>query len=123
MAAGKKDSTVHKLLLMQALVMIVTTLGFLIFGGARMAMSPGLGGLVAFLPNLGFAYRMQLASEKKAKQMVRSFYVSVAIKILLTAALFLIVFQIPEVNLLTLLVGYIAVVSVHWFALYLWRTV
>ena len=123
MTAGKKVSTVHRLLLMQALVIIVTTLGFLIFGSAQMAVSPGLGGLVAFLPNLGFAYRMQLASGKKAKQMVRSFYANEAIKIFLTAALFLIVFQVPEVNLLTLLAGYVAVVSVHWFALYLWRTV
>ena len=123
MAAGKKVSTVHKLLLLQALVVAVTTLGVLIFGGEQQAMSTGLGGLVAFLPNLGFAYRMRLSSGMKAKQIVRTFYANSAIKIFLTAALFVIFLQIPEMNFLTLLVGYIAVVSVHWFALILWRTV
>ncbi len=123
MAAGESVSTVNKLLLFQALVIILTTAGFLIFGGTQEAMSSGLGGLVAFLPNLGFAIRMQRASGKKAKHIVRSFYVNEAIKIFFTAALFIIVFQIPELNILTLLAGYIAVVSVHWFALVIWRTV
>lgn len=123
MAAGESVSTVNKLLLFQALVMILTTAGFLFFGGAQEAMSSGLGGLVAFLPNLGFAIRMQRSSGKKAKQIVRSFYVNEAIKIFFTVALFIIVFQIPELNILALLAGYIAVVSVHWFALVIWRTV
>ncbi len=121
MAAGKKLSTVNKLLILQALVMLVTANGFLLLSSCQDAVSFVLGGLVALIPNIYFAYRLHLVREKEAKIIVRSFYASETKKILLTVALFVIVFQIREVNVLTLLFGYIAVVSVHWFALILWR--
>ena len=121
MAAGKEISTVSKMLILQALVILVTAMGFMLLGGWQKAMSPVLGGLVALIPNVYFAYRLYLASGKEAKIIVRTFYVSETTKILLTVALFVIVFQIRGVNVLTLLAGYIAVVSVHWVALILWR--
>ncbi len=121
MAAGKKLSTVNKLLILQALVMLVAANVFLLLSSSQDAVSFVLGGLVALIPNIYFAYRLHLVREKEAKIIVRSFYASETKKILLTVALFVIVFQIREVNVLTLLFGYIAVVSVHWFALILWR--
>ena len=121
MAAGEKISTVSKILILQAIVMVVITFVAFFFVGAQKAMSSGLGGLVVILPNLYFAYRVQLANGKEAKQIVRSFYVGEAGKIFLTAALFIIVFQIPGMNLVSLLMGYMAVASVYWFALILWR--
>lgn len=121
MAAGKEISTVRKLLILQALVMLVAANGFIFLSSWQEAVSFVLGGLVALIPNIYFAYRLHLVREKEAKIIVRSFYASETKKILLTVALFVIVFQIREVNVLTLLFGYIAVVSVHWFALILWR--
>ena len=121
MAARKKISTVSKLLILQALVMLLTVSGFMLLGGRQAALSSGLGSLVALLPNIYFAYRIHLASGKEAKVIVRTFYASETKKILLTAALFVIVFQIRGVNILTLFAGYIAVVSVHWLALIIWR--
>ena len=121
MAAGKKISTVSKLLILQALVMFLTVSGFMLLGGWQTALSSGLGSLVALLPNIYCAYRIHLASGKEAKVIVRTFYASETKKILLTAALFVIVFQIRGVNILTLFAGYIAVVSVHWLALIIWR--
>ena len=121
MAAGKEISTVNKLLILQALVMLVAANGFMLLSSWQEAVSFVLGGLVALIPNIYFAYRLHLVREKEAKIIVRSFYASETKKILLTVALFVIVFQMRGVNVLTLLLGYIAVVSVHWFALILWR--
>jgi ATP synthase protein I len=121
MGAGKKVSTVSKIIILQAIVMVVATFAVFYFFGTQKALSSGLGGLVAFLPNLYFAYLVQLANGKDAEKIMRSFYVGEAKKVLLTAALFVLVFQIPEMNLLLLLMGYMAVTSVYWFALVLWR--
>jgi ATP synthase protein I len=82
-------------------------------------MSPALGGLVALMPNVYFAYRIYLAKGKSAMQVVRTFYLAEFVKICLTIALFCVVYQIPGINFLTLFIGYVAVLSVHWFALIL----
>lgn len=121
MTGRKKTSTVTKIINLQASTLIVITIGCFLYGGWQKAMSPGLGGIVALLPNIQFAYRMHLASGKEAKQIVQSFYAAEITKIFLTAALFFFVFQFPGVEFLALLIGYIAVASVHWFALILWR--
>jgi len=114
-------STVSKVLILQSLVLAIMTCGFFIHGGWVNAKSPCLGGLTALLPNILFAYWIQLTRGKSAKNMVRSLYFAEAKKIFLTVALFILVVQVPGVKLLTLLVGYSVVLSVHWFALILWR--
>lgn len=95
--------------------------GFLLIGGWKNALSPMLGGLVALLPNLYFAYKVYLAKDLGAQSIVNAFYTGETVKLILTVALFVIVLQIPSVDFLTLLVGYIAVLSVFWFALFWWR--
>ncbi|MEE9397728.1 MAG: ATP synthase subunit I [Methylococcales bacterium] len=117
----KKVSTVTKIINLQALTLILITIGFFLYGGWQKAISPALGGIVALLPNGYFAYRIHLANGKEAKQVVRTFYAAEIVKIFLTAALFFFVFHVPGVEFLALLIGYIAAVSVHWFALILWR--
>jgi ATP synthase protein I len=112
-------STVKKILILQALVTIIIPIGFIIFAGLEEAMSPALGGIVALIPNIYFAYRVYLASGKPAIQLVRAFYLGEAIKISLTVALFCVVYQIPGINFLALFFAYVAVLSVHWFALIL----
>ncbi len=121
MAARNEFSTVKKILLLQALVVMVIASGFLMLGGWINALSPAMGGVIALLPNCFFAYKMFLSRNLEAKKIVRSFYTGESTKIILTAALFTMVFQIPNLNLLTLLIGYLAVLSVFWFALILWR--
>jgi ATP synthase protein I len=112
---------VKKILSAQVLIAILMASGFLLQGGLQSAMSPMLGGLAAFLPNCYFSYRLYRSRNLDAKRMVRSFYTGESIKMLLTAAIFIIIFQMPGINFLTLLVGYLAVLSVFWFALLLWR--
>ena len=121
MTGRNEFSTVRKIILLQVLIAISIASGFFVLGGWKNALSPFLGSVVALLPNCYAAYRLYLSRNWDAQKIVRSFYASETRKIVLTAALFAIVFQIPGVNLLTLLVGYAAVLSVFWFALILWR--
>ena len=121
MPAVNVSSTIGKLLILQIVVTVFVAFGFFLAGGWQKAISPVLGGLAALLPNFYFAFRMYLTKGKDAKKIVRSFYADESGKIFITVFLFYLIFQIPEINLLTLLAGYMAVLSVFWFALILWR--
>ncbi len=112
-------STVSKILLMQAIVIVITSLGFLIFGKAQWVISSLFGGLIAFLPNLYFAYRISLAKGQSAKKIVQSFYSAESRKILMTFVLFAVAFQLPDVQFFPLMASFVAVLSVFWFALIL----
>ena len=114
---NEKISTVGKILILQAFVIIAISSGFAVFSGLQSAKSPFLGALAAFIPNLYFALRIFRASGQGAKKIVNSFYAGESGKLILTAVLFFLIFQIPNINILTLLLGYIAVLSVFWFAL------
>ncbi|WP_343034414.1 ATP synthase subunit I [Candidatus Methylobacter favarea] len=101
----------------QILITIIMTIGFAVAGGWPKALSSALGGLAAFIPNLYFAFRITNTNGLKARKILRTFYLGESGKLLLTAALFLIIFQIPAIQILPLLAGYIAALSVFWFAL------
>ena len=115
--AERKLSTVSKILSFQILTIIVLASGFAVTGGKVSSYSAALGGLAAFIPNVYFAIRMQRASGQEARKIVRSFYVGETGKLLLTAVLFALIFQIPDIEILPLLAGYVAALSVFWFAL------
>ena len=121
MAVGNRFSTVGKVLYMQFLAAVFVATGFLLAGGWKYAVSPLIGGGIALLPNLIFAYKIYLARNKEAQAIVNAFYTGETTKLILTAALFSLVLQAPSVDFLTLLVGYVAVLSVFWFALFYWR--
>ena len=121
MAVGEQFSTVGKVLRAQILVAALVVTGFLWKGGWSYAVSPLLGSGIALIPNLYFAYKIYRARHLEAQGIVNAFYAGETGKLVLTAALFTIVFQSPSVNFLTLLVGYAAVLSVFWFALFYWR--
>lgn len=121
MAVGNEFSTVGKILYAQVLMATVVASGFLMMGGWNYAMSPLMGCGVALLPNLYFAYKIYLARNQQAQGIVNAFYTGETVKLILTAALFLVVLQIPSVDFVTLLIGYVAVLSVFWFALFYWR--
>ncbi len=112
-------STVNKILILQALVIVIVTLGFLTLATESYVISSILGGLIAFLPNLYFAYRMSLVKGSDAKKIVHSFYSGESRKILMTCALFTIVFQMPDIRFFPLMVCFVAVLSVFWLALIL----
>ncbi len=117
MTAEKKQSTVSKILTLQILIIIVVSAGFYIAGGSLKALSPLLGGLTAFIPNLYLALRMARTTGQDAQKIVRSFYAGETGKLVLTAMLFFMIFQIPNIELLPLLAGYVSALSIFWFAL------
>jgi ATP synthase protein I len=111
-------STVAKILGYQVMIIAVVSLAFGV-GGWHKAFSSALGGLAAFIPNLYFALRVAGSAEQDARKVLRSFYVGESVKLLLTVALFMLIFQIPNVEILPLMAGYVAALSVFWFALLL----
>ncbi|NOT12999.1 MAG: F0F1 ATP synthase assembly protein I [Methylococcaceae bacterium] len=115
--ADNKLSAISKILGYQILIIIITTLGFALAWGWQRALSPILGGVAAFIPNLYFAIRIYNSAGQDAKKIVRTFYAGESGKLLLTAALFLMIFQIPTIEILPLLFGYVTALSVFWFAL------
>ncbi len=110
-------STVSKILSYQVLVIIIIAAIFAVSGGWQKGLSPILGGGAALIPNLYFALRIHKAAGQDAKKILNAFYTGEAGKLLLTAALFVIVFQVPNMEILPLLAGYTAALSVFWFAL------
>ena len=113
----RKRSTVSKIISYQVLVIIIMTAGLALIGGRPYGLSAALGGAAAFIPNLYFALRVHKSAGQEARKIVRSFYAGESGKLLLTAALFFMIFQIPNIEILPLLAVYIAALSVFWFAL------
>lgn len=121
MAVGNEFSTVAKVLYVQGMIAVLVAAGFAGWSGVVAAKSSLLGSAVAWIPNLYFAYKIYLARQRSAQGILNAFYSGETIKLILTTALFALVLQIPAVDFMILLVGYIAVLSVFWFALFYWR--
>ena len=114
---GRKFSTVSMILSYQVLIILIITAVFAFVGGLHSGLSSALGGVAAFVPNFYFAVHINRASGKPARKIVNSFYRGESGKLLLTAALFIMIFRVPNIELLPLLTGYMAALSVFWFAL------
>jgi len=115
--SSTKRSTVSKVISYQILVIIMMTAGFALAGEKSQALSAVLGGAAAFIPNLYFALRVYKSTGQDPRKIVRSFYAGESGKLLLTAALFFMIFQLPNIEILPLLAVYVAALSVFWFAL------
>lgn len=117
----KRFSTVWKILYAQLLVTLAVTSVFAWLDGWQAALSPLLGCGIALIPNLLFAYRIYLARNAEAQTMVNAFYTGEVLKLIMTVAMFALVFRYLSAHFATLLIGYLAVLSVFWFALFRWR--
>jgi ATP synthase protein I len=114
--AASGSSTVAKILGYQILIIMAVGLGFAV-GEWQKALSSVFGGLVAFIPNLYFALRITGSAGQEARKILQSFYTGEAVKLVLTAGLFMLIFQIPNIEILPMLAGYTTALSVFWFAL------
>ena len=112
-----KRSTVSKIISYQVLTVIIMTAGLALAGERPYALSAALGGAAAFIPNLYFALRVHKSAGQEARKIVNSFYAGESGKLLLTAAMFFMIFHLPHIEILPLLAVYIAALSVFWFAL------
>jgi len=114
---ARNRSAVSKIISYQVLIIMIMTAGFALAGGVSYALSAASGGAAAFIPNLYFALRVHKSAGQEARKIVRSFYAGESGKLLLTAALFFMIFQLPNIEILPLLSVYVAALSVFWFAL------
>lgn len=95
------------------LIALMAWLGF----GALAGWSAMLGGLVSVIPNAYFAYRLfQYHGAQAAKRIVNSFYKAEAAKLLMTMALFTLVFTTLSISALPFFLAFIAVQLVFWAA-------
>lgn len=116
---AQNKATVSKILALQLLIVIGVSACFFVIKGLEGMVSPVAGGLAAFIPNLYFAFRIHRSSGKGARKILNSFYIGESGKLILTALLFYMIFQIPNIEIVPLLIGYITALSVFWFALIL----
>ena len=116
MAARIQRPQVQRLLRAQLAVLALTSVAAAGIDGISGASSAALGGLVAFLPNVFFAwcvFRAQGARYSKA--IVNNFYRAEAGKFGLTAALFTLVFiAVPPSNPTFFFGAYVVTLFVHW---------
>jgi ATP synthase protein I len=77
-----------------------------------------IGGLIGFVPNAIFALRFgKTSSSRSAQDIVNAFYAGEASKLAMTAVLFFLVFQMPDVQYAPLFAAFIAVMGAFWAAL------
>ena len=114
---SRKISAVSKILSYQLLIGLIISSGFVLFKGYSFAISSVLGNMAAFIPNLFFALVVSKSTGRSAKNVLNSFYIGEVGKLLLTGVLFMMIFKMPNIEILALLVGYITALSVFWFAL------
>lgn len=116
MAVGR-NATVVKVLTYQMLIIVIVSVGFVLKGNEQQGLSAVLGGAAAFIPNLFFSLWTAKSAGQNAKKVVNAFYVGESGKLFLTIALFITIFQLTNIDILPLLVSYVAALSVFWFAL------
>jgi ATP synthase protein I len=95
----------------------MAVIGFALVEEWQRAFSSLLGGATAFIPNLYFGMQVSRAASKPARKAVNAFYLGEVGKWLLTIVMFVLVFNIPNIEIFSLLATYMSAISVFWFAL------
>ncbi|MFK7892143.1 MAG: ATP synthase subunit I [Granulosicoccus sp.] len=87
-----------------------------LYWGMAAATGALAGGLIVWLPNCYFAFRaFRFRGARAARQIVRSFYAGAAGKMLLSAALFTLVFvNLRPLNAAAVFLGFAFVQAVNW---------
>lgn len=106
-----------RLISAQAAVLLAATALAGALGGPPAALSAALGGTACLLPQAWFAWRvLAAAAGGDAGRMLRAMYRGEAVKLALIAALLVVIFRAwPAVPPVPLILGFIAVQTVHWF--------
>lgn len=107
---------VWHLLAFQLAVSALIALIALVVNGAMASLSALLGGLICVVPNVYFVRQLfKYKGARAAKQIVNGFYKGEALKLLLTIALFVLVFKLIRINPLFFFMAFIAAQMVFWF--------
>jgi len=114
--AGERLRVIKLILVGQFLAMILVGAGGFLMVGQLSGLSALLGGLIAWLPNTYFALRaFRYRGARAAQKIVRSFYAGAFGKMILTMAMFAIVFiQVKPLSALALFIGFAIVQTMNW---------
>lgn len=107
-----------RILRMQAALLAVAGGVGYALGGPGAALSVLAGGAAGFLPNIYFA--LKAGRRKKgasARDIVNDFYVGEALKLILAAVLFAVALQVPGIQVLPMIGGFLAVAAAFWLIL------
>lgn len=122
-------SAFHKLpvfpvLLTQLVVLLLAAATLFGWRGAVESYSALCGGLIAWLPNLYFAYKaFRFSGARAAQAIIRSFYAGEAGKLILTAVLFALTFAgVKPLDALAVFGVFLLTQLVNWFAPLLMKT-
>ncbi|MFP8966913.1 ATP synthase subunit I [Pokkaliibacter sp. CJK22405] len=110
-----RQAPVKRILLGQLLLTLVLGSCALVFDPIT-ALSISLGGIVCFLPNVYFAWRLfAVRGARSSRDIAKAFYKGEAGKLVLTVVLFALVFsQIKPLNVVALFIGFVAVQMMNW---------
>ena len=116
MAARIQRPQVQRLLMVQLATVALISAVAAVTSGVPGTSSAALGGLVAFLPNVFFAWCVfRTQGARHSKVIVNNFYRAEAGKFGLTAALFTLVFiAVPPSNPTFFFGAYVVTLFVHW---------
>jgi ATP synthase protein I len=105
----------RKVLLFQSILAALIALLFTLLIGKNTGLSVFYGGLIAIVPQLIFAhFAFRFAGARQNKLVVRSFNKGNKIKFILTVVLFALAYRWPSLNIMALMVSYIAVLIGQW---------
>lgn len=109
---------IHRLIAAQALIGLGAAVIAAGIAGREAALAAALGALTCLLPQAWFAWRVfGRGLEGDAGAMLQTMYRGEAAKLAAIVVLFVAIFRLwPEVPPLPLVLSFIAVQSVHWFA-------
>lgn len=106
----------HRLLVIQALLAIISALGFFVID-YKAGYSAFIGGMICVMPNLVFViYAYRFGGARAARKIASSFYRGETIKIMLTALMFAVTFIFIPVAIGPLMTTYVLCLLVFWFA-------
>lgn len=119
MSEAQFAKTVVWLLRVQAILVGLVGLAFLVFGGQSHALAALAGGAIGIVLTAVVGLRMTISVGNQHEQVVRRFYRAMMLKLALAAFLFVVVARWFAPWFGPILIGYCATVLAYWIAL--WR--
>ncbi len=121
--ASRGRSTAYKLIGMQTIAVILTSLIFFLTNGAKEGYSALCGGVISIFPNFVFAtLAFRHAGASAAAEVLGDFFRGEALKLVLVIVLFWVVFKTLDVIYLPLFVTYALAIFLHWLSPLIFKT-
>jgi len=121
--AVRGRATAYKLIAMQTIAVLITSLIFLLTNGTKDGYSALCGGVISIFPNFVFAtLAFRNAGASAATEVLGDFFRGEALKLVLVIVLFWVVFKTLDVNYLPLFVTYALAIVLHWLSPLIFKT-